>query len=89
MMTPSEILNEIKRLPPEEKEKIFKSLETELQYENGGDDEEIKEREIERMLVQKGLIKGIPENWNDDDEDFEPITVTGKPLSETIIEDRG
>ena len=86
MMSTTEILKEIRRLPVSEKETVFKTLETELHEEIS--EEERLEQEVDKLLLEKGLIRSIPNGWNDDD-DFEPIEFTGKPLSETIIEDRG
>lgn len=88
MMTATEILTEIRHLPLSEKQTVYKTLEIELKPINEISEEERLEREFEQMLLQKGIIKSIPAKWNDD-EDFEPIEVLGKPLSETIIEDRG
>ena len=87
-MTTTEILTEIKHLPLPEKEKLFKTLEVELKLKDNISEEERLEREFDQMLVEKGIIRAIPPNWNEDD-DFEPIEFIGKPLSETIIEDRG
>jgi hypothetical protein len=88
MMSATEILNQIMRLSSREKRMIFETLETELRPENGDSEGEQREREFELLLLEKGIISSIPSGWNED-EDFEPIEVTGKPLSETIIEDRG
>lgn len=88
MMTATEILTEIRHLPLSEKQTVYKTLEIELKPINEISEEERLEHEFEQMLLQKGIIKSIPAKWNDD-EDFEPIEVLGKPLSETIIEDRG
>lgn len=88
MMTTTEIINEIKLLPLSEKQTVFKVLEIELKPNIEISEEERREREFDQMLYEKGVIKSIPPKWNEDD-DFEPIEFTGKPLSETIIEDRG
>jgi hypothetical protein len=88
MMTTAEILTELKHLPLSEKQTVFKVLEIELKPDSKISDEERREREFDQMLLEKGVIKSIPPKWNEDD-DFEPIEFTGKPLSETIIEDRG
>ncbi len=63
--------------------------ETEMHPQNNISEEERLEQEIEKFLLEKGTISSIPSDWNDDDEDFEPIEVLGKPISETIIEERG
>jgi len=87
-MTTTEILNEISKLPAHERQRIHKRLDDDLHRENAVSPEESREREFERMLLAEGIIKEIPSGWNDDD-DFEPIEISGQPLSETIIEDRG
>ena len=47
------------------------------------------EEEVERILVAEGIISEIPTRLPDDEEEtYEPIEVPGKPLSETIIEER-
>jgi hypothetical protein len=48
----------------------------------------ISEAEFEQMLLAKGIISEIPSGSIDHEEDFEPIEVTGQPLSETILEER-
>ena len=88
MMTATEILTEIKHLPLSEKQTVFKVLEIELKPNNEISEEELREQEFEQMLLAEGVIKQIPPRWNDDN-DFEPVEITGKPLSETVIEDRG
>lgn len=87
-MTTTEILNEISKLPAGERQNIFKRLNDDLRRENVVSPEELREREFEQMLLAEGVIREIPSGWNDDD-DFEPVEINGKPLSETIIEDRG
>lgn len=82
MMTPQEIINEIQKLPPTQRKEIVDSVSNNFQ-ENA-----ISEAEVARQLFANGIIREIPENWNEADEEFEPIEIKGKPLSETIIEDR-
>lgn len=87
-MTPTEILNEISKLPVPERRNIFERLDDHLHRENAVSPEELREREFERTLLAEGVIRAIPPGWNDDDY-FEPVEINGKPLSETIVEDRG
>ncbi len=87
-MTTGEILNEISKLPPGERRNIFKRLDDDLYHETSVSPEEMCEREFEQMLLAEGVISEIPSGWNEDD-DFEPVEISGKSLSETIIEDRG
>jgi hypothetical protein len=47
------------------------------------------EEEVDRILLAEGTISKIPALLPDDEEEtYEPIDVPGKPLSETIIEER-
>ena len=49
----------------------------------------ISEDEVEQILLAEGIISGIPPRLPDEDEEsYDPIEVPGKPLSETIIEER-
>jgi len=41
-----------------------------------------------REMLAEGMISHIPEGITDEDDDFEPIKIEGKPLSETLLEDR-
>ncbi len=88
-MNTTEILSEINRLPVIEKQILFQQLSKDI-TESSLSEEERREQEFERMLLAKGVISQIPPRWNDDEEDsFEPVKISGRPLSETIIEDRG
>ena len=86
-MNTTEILSEINKLPVIEKRGLFQKLSEELN-DTSLSDEEMREQEFEQMLLAEGVINQIPAHWNEDD-DFEPVEITGRPLSETIIEDRG
>lgn len=87
-MTTTEILKEINKLPPGERRNIYQRLDNDLRPEAANSPEELREREFEQMLLADGIIREIPSGWNDDD-DFEPVAISGKPLSQTVIEDRG
>lgn len=54
-------------------------------------EERLNRSDFERRLLAKGLITEIPPRMPDDDvrKDFQPVKVEGKPVSETIIEERG
>ncbi len=81
MMTTTEILKEIKSLPISERQKI---------KENLLEDEELNgvTQEVLWEMLADGLISKIPQRMTDEDDDFEPIEIEGKPMSETILEDR-
>ena len=87
MMTATEILTEIRHLPISEKNNLFRTLEVEYNQNNEISEEERLEQEVDKLLLAEGIIKKIPPRWNDDD-DFEPIEFSGKPISETLLEDR-
>lgn len=82
-MTPQEIINEIQKLPPTQIKEILAYV-----WVESTEELLVTEAEVAEKLLAKGIISEIPEDWNKADEDFEPIAITGKPLSETIIEDR-
>ena len=49
----------------------------------------LSEDEVEKTLLEKGVISDIPKREFDFDEEiYEPVEVIGKPLSETILENR-
>lgn len=84
-MSITEILSEIRKLSPAEKQQVINAL---LQSEQGPpktDDE--KRRELHRRLLAEGVIKSIPPRAVVEP-DFEPVPIKGKPLSQTIIEER-
>ena len=86
MMNATEILNEIYRLPLSERNKIKQSL-LEDSNSNGQTIPKLTQFEFDQILFDDGLLVNFPME-TDDDEDFEPIEFTGKPISETIIEER-
>lgn len=86
MMSATEILNEIDRLPLSERKKIKQIL-----LENKDNNEEnipqITQTEFDRILFDDGLLVNFHLETEDED-NFEPIEFSGKPISETIIEER-
>ncbi len=89
-MTPSEIINEIYKLPVLEQAEIKKNLLENLDTNGAAEQEKplITEREFAEYLLAKGVISEIPEGITDEEDDFEPIEIEGEPLSETIIRER-
>ena len=81
---PSELLQrlaeEVKQLSPEEQGELKKQLERSLADE------------VTRRLVAKGLMSRLPTPPSEADleriQNWQPIAIQGKPLSETVIEDR-
>ena len=45
-------------------------------------------KEVLREMLAEGMISHIPEGISEAEDDFTPIAIKGKPLSETLLEDR-
>ncbi len=47
--------------------------------------------DLHRQMLADGLLSQLPDDTQDidDDQDDEPVTIEGEPLSETIIRERG
>lgn len=83
-MTPQEIVKQVQMLPPQIQREVLETLTRAVKPS-----EPPTEAEIAQMLLAEGVISEIPEGWDQSDgENFEPIEIKGKPLSETILEDR-
>lgn len=83
--TLDKIIGEVRQLPPDEQQQLRAQLNEILPFPPAGDD---LEAEIERKLAAEGLIS-LPDSQDEAaDDDWEPIEVKGKPLSEMIIEER-
>jgi hypothetical protein len=88
-MSAQELLAEIQKLPLEEQRRLLEALASNVERQTDTA-QPVSEDEVQRILLEKGIIGSIPDpsGYTDEDEDFEPIEVEGKPLSETIIEER-
>lgn len=92
-MNVTEVLDEISKLAREERVQVAERL-SELNDAEGRlqtDDE--KRRALHRQLLAEGVIKNIPTRYSQPPtapppRDFRPVPIEGKPLSETIIEER-
>jgi hypothetical protein len=75
------------RLAPEERMKLRAAID---QMTGAPAEDDNKEMLFKRLLMNKGLISQIrlPQTGAAPSERH-PVTVKGKPVSETIIEDRG
>ena len=86
-MSSQELLTEIQKLPPAEQQRLLEALKRDVKMRS--ERRPITEDEVEEILLAKGIISEIPPRVPDDEEEtFEAIEVPGKPLSETIIEER-
>ncbi len=81
------IIKEVRQLPPDEQRQLVERLAALVPVPPSEDE---REDEFERELMAEGIlgeVKPLP----DDDPEFyayRPVTVTGQPVSETIIEER-
>jgi len=87
MMTPQEIVNTVRNLPLENRREVLEVLRSEMNAEKNAP---MSEDEVQRILFERGVIGNIPNvaDYTDADDDFEPIEIKGKPLSESVIEER-
>ncbi len=84
-MSVAEIIQEIRKLSREDKEQVIDALLREREISKKSTEE--RQEELLRRLHAKGVIKSIPKR-EIADRNFEPVSIKGKPLSETIIEER-
>lgn len=86
MMTTTEILKEISLLPIDQRkdlrEKILENLES-----NGQTQPLMTQNDFDKVLFDDGFLTNLPVADEDDDY-FMPVEFTGKPISETIVEER-
>ncbi len=93
-MTPTEVLNEIQKLPLSDARQVANQLTNYLREKQQAiltdEEAERREDEFERYLLTKGVASHIATRDETDDEfdAFEMIEVKGEPLSETIIRER-
>lgn len=88
-MSAQELLAEIQKLPLDEQRRLLEALASNVEQQTETR-QPTSEDEVQRILLEKGIISSIPDlsAYTDEDDDFAPIEVEGKPLSETIIEER-
>ena len=86
-MTPQEIISTVQTFPTSVQEEIVRD--SAKKSEKNRSPSTPSEDEIEQILLAKGLISEIPKRVKDKEEEtYAPVKVTGKPLSETILEER-
>ncbi len=82
------VLQEIKRLTPDE----LRQLRAALNEEEAVSKPKITEEEFEQYLLAEGVISEPKRHPTEEDlarfRAYKPVTVKGKPVSETIIEER-
>ncbi|MEW6210734.1 MAG: hypothetical protein AB1631_20385 [Acidobacteriota bacterium] len=78
------VIEAIKALPPDEQRRV-KELVDSLVDEQTMSPEDL----LAKRLLEAGVISHIPpRNIDESDRTFRPVEVKGKPVSETIIEER-
>ncbi len=85
-MTTAEILTEIYQLPVNQQNDLRKKILDDSES-NGQTKSQITQDEFDRLLLSDGFLANLPVE-SVEEEDFIPVEFTGKPISETIIEER-
>lgn len=82
------LIEDIRSLPPTDKRRIRDVIDLELAEWSSSS--EGGEEEFKRKLVEDGLLKAIKPRVTDfaPYRDRRPVEIEGKPLSQTIIEER-
>ena len=85
-VTLERVLEDVKALSPVEQLRLREQLDRMLELSI----DSMTRGEFDRYLLEIGLLRQIPKGVKDPakHKEFEPIKIKGKPLSETIIEDR-
>lgn len=87
MMSPSleKMFNEVKALPAEEQQRLREFLDTLLSASTAA-----REEMLARVLFQAGLLTELqPKGMNAQTyHQYKPVQVQGKPVSESLIEER-
>lgn len=89
-MTLTEVLAEIRKLPPNTQRQVLAELAKELDHSQQAN-ADAQEAKFVQSLLHKGVIFELPQRLPDDEfrRNFKPIVIKGEPLSETIIKERG
>lgn len=87
-MDTQEIIRAAQSLPRAEQKLVLKALENAIRRQV--EPQPVSEADANRVLFERGVIGNIPDSadYTDADDDFEPIEIKGKLLSETVIEER-
>ncbi|MDQ3634781.1 MAG: hypothetical protein M3405_09785 [Acidobacteriota bacterium] len=87
-LTVEKIKNGAKQLSKEELKDVKTWVDSLL--ENGENKPKMTEEEFEKQLAEEGFITEYKPPITDFSryENYEPVTVTGEPISETIIKER-
>lgn len=85
------VAEEVKSLTPEEQQQLRRLLDSWLaespQQSDAADDLKAKEELLTQRLLEKGILRKLPTGERLHQQ-FQPIPVIGRPVSETLLEDR-
>jgi hypothetical protein len=81
-MTLKEILNELEYLKPEELHELQEAIQERIEVKA------TQKSTFHQALLKSGLVKEIKQPFNSQNNQGKLIEVQGKPVSETIIEER-
>ena len=84
--TLNRILKEIKTLKPSDIELLEHTLRERREADSYG--YSVEEWRVQKALVEAGLMQKITPRCTESVLEFTPVPILGKPLSETIIEER-
>ncbi len=87
-VTIEQIEHEVKTLSAEDLRKVRELVDSLLEKKESKP--QMTEEEFEQHLYEKGIISEVKPPITDFSryDDYQPITVTGEPISETIIKER-
>jgi hypothetical protein len=85
------VIEELKALTPAEQQKVRELIDSMLELSTETSATLSPEDLLDQRLLEDGVISEIPKRLPDPERlrDFKPVEVKGKPVSETIIEERG
>ena len=93
-MSVEEIVNAVRALPPEEQAELRRRLEALTAQPDENEEQNLQtnrdlDQRVQRALFEAGLLSEIkPPITDPTPYRREPIKIIGKPLSETVIEER-
>ncbi len=82
------VIEEVKTLTIEEQRNVKELINSLLEARGDEAKESSPQDLLQRRMLERGAISEIPRRDASQYEDFEPVEVQGKPLSEIIIEER-
>ena len=83
------LIEEVKGLPPDDLRRVRALIDSLLQAPSVESGVSLEDQ-LDQLLLEAGVIREIPKRLPRPEhlKDFKPIEVKGKPISETIIEER-